>query len=227
MKDKLVEKTITVSLWIQILTTIISLDGFRYDVVPNDRILKEILFIETFVQFVEGFFYSNIIRGLNNIESMTPKRYFDWVITTPIMLFSTIIFFKYSEMKEKNTLEPFTTQEFYEENKENVHKIVVYNFLMLFFGYLGETGVLQKNISIPMGFIFFFLSFKIIYEQYAIHSKLGMLLFKILFTVWGLYGVAALFPAVEKNISYNTLDIFSKNFYGLFIYYKIRELNNV
>ena len=93
--------------------------------------------------------------------------------------------------------------------------------MMLLFGYLGETGKLNKMIAIPLGFVFFFLSFKIIYKRYAVKSKLGLLLFKILFTVWILYGVAAMLPDVPKNICYNTLDIFSKNFYGLFIYYYI------
>ena len=227
MVDKLVEKTITFSLWIQIITTVISLDGFRYDVTPNNYILKEILFIETIVQVIEGFFYSNIIKGLHDLDLMTSRRYFDWVITTPAMLFSTIIFFKYSELKENNTLEPFTTEEFYYKNKDNIHKIIIYNALMLMFGYLGETGVLDKKIGIPLGFVFFLLSFNVIYKEYAIHSKLGILLFKILFSIWILYGVAAMMPGREKNISYNILDIFSKNFYGLFIYYKIRELNGV
>ena len=225
MVDKLVLKTIKISLWVQIITTLISLDGFRYDVDPKDAILKEILFIETFVQVIEGYFYSNIINVVEKLEYMTPRRYFDWMITTPIMLFSTIIFFKYSEMKEKDELESFTTKQFYDNNRDNVHKIALYNGLMLLFGYLGETGKIAKHISIPIGFLFFFLSFKIIYEEYAIKSKLGLLLFKVLFVIWALYGVAAMLPDKEKNISYNCLDIFSKNFYGLFIYYKIRELN--
>lgn len=225
MVDKLVKQTITFSLWVQIITTVISLDGFRYDINPKDAILKEILFIETFVQFVEGFFYANIIGGLHDLNLMTTRRYFDWIITTPVMLFSTILFFKYSELKEQDQLELFTTEEFYYKNKVNVHKIVFYNALMLMFGYLGESGVMDKKIAIPLGFVFFFMSFKIIYEEYAIHSQLGKLLFKVLFTIWILYGVAAMMPGREKNISYNILDIFSKNFYGLFIYYKIRELN--
>ena len=225
MVDKLVLKTIKASLWVQIITTLISLDGFRYDVDPKDAILKEILFIETFVQVIEGYFYSNIINVVEKLEYMTPRRYFDWSITTPVMLFSTIIFFKYSEMKEKDELEPFTTKQFYDNNRDNVHKIALYNGLMLLFGYLGETGSITKTISIPIGFVFFFMSFKLIYQEYAVKSKLGLLLFKVLFVIWALYGVAAMFPDKEKNISYNCLDIFSKNFYGLFIYYKIRELN--
>ena len=59
MVDKLVKQTITFSLWVQIITTVVSLDGFRYDVKPEDAILKEILFIETLVQVIEGYFYSN------------------------------------------------------------------------------------------------------------------------------------------------------------------------
>ena len=155
MVNKLVERTIKYSLWVQIITTIISLDGFRHPITAENTILKEILFIETFVQVVEGFFYSYIISGLNDIKIMTPRRYFDWFITTPIMLFSTMIFFKYSELKETGTLKQFSTKDFYEENKEDVHKIVTYNALMLLFGYLGETGRLNKMISIPIGFIFF------------------------------------------------------------------------
>ena len=42
--------------------------------------------------------------------------------------------------------------------------------------------------------------------------------------IWGFYGVAATFGTVNKNISYNTLDIIAKNFYGLFIYYVIVKL---
>ena len=41
--------------------------------------------------------------------------------------------------------------------------------------------------------------------------------------IWSLYGVAAMLPSNYKNFSYNILDIFSKNFYGLYIAYRIYE----
>ena len=44
-------------------------------------------------------------------------------------------------------------------------------------------------------------------------------------SVWSLYGVAALMPADIKNISYNLLDIVAKNFYGLYLYYKILQVS--
>ena len=119
MIDKLVKKTIHFSLFIQIITTLISLDGFSLNIPQQDFILKEILAIETIVQFVEGFFYTWIIFALNDLNKMTPRRYIDWTITTPIMLFSTIIFFKYNELKENGQMTNFTTYEFFQDNKEN------------------------------------------------------------------------------------------------------------
>lgn len=94
---------------------------------------------------------------------------------------------------------------------------------MLLFGYLGETEVLPKYLSITIGFVFFYLSFKIIYD-YAKKTEEGKKLFYFLTTVWSMYGFSAILPIVPKNISYNFLDIVSKNFYGLFIYYKVKQL---
>jgi bacteriorhodopsin len=44
-----------------------------------------------------------------------------------------------------------------------------------------------------------------------------------MFVVWSLYGVAAVFDFTTKNISYNILDLFAKNFYGLFLYIIIKS----
>ena len=64
---------------------------FRYDITRRCYI-KEILFIETFVQVVEGYFYSNIIGGLHDLNLMTSRRYFDWVITICNVVFNVTIF---------------------------------------------------------------------------------------------------------------------------------------
>ena len=127
MLDKLVEKSIKISLFVQIVTTLISLDGLTMDLSKNDLILKDILKIETFVQVVEGAFYVWVMYALKDMNKMTPRRYIDWMITTPVMLLSTIIYFKYNEYKEKGIPKTFTLEEFYDENKDNIHKIVFYN----------------------------------------------------------------------------------------------------
>lgn len=224
MIDKLVKKTIHFSLFIQIITTLISLDGFSLNIPQQDFILKEILAIETIVQFVEVFFYTWIIFALNDLNKMTPRRYIDWTITTPIMLFSTIIFFKYNELKENGQMTNFTTYEFFQDNKENAIKIFIYNGLMLLCGFLGEIGVIDKRIGIPLGFVFFYKSFETIYTEYAVKTELGKQLFNILAGLWSLYGISAMLPLQQKNIAYNMLDIVAKNFYGLYIYYKIKQL---
>ena len=90
--------------------------------------------------------------------------------------------------------------------------------MMLLCGYLVENGKMEKYTGIGIGFIFLLISFGLIYREFAQHTELGKLLFFFMFFIWSLYGVAAIFPFYIKNISYNILDIFAKNFFGLFLY---------
>mgnify|MGYP006171307179 FL=1 len=223
--NTLVSKTIYFSLVVQIITTIVSLGGLFVKIKDNDYVLKEILLLEGVVQIIESCFYIWVIFAIHNLKSVTPRRYIDWVFSTPIMLTSTIVFMKYQELKDKNLDTSFKMIDFLKDNKSNIFKIFIYNGLMLLCGFLGEAGVIDKRIGITLGFIFFYLSFDLIYKEYAKKSILGKKLFTFLLVVWGLYGVAAMTDIKTKNISYNILDIISKNFYGLFIYYKIVQMS--
>ena len=218
-----VKYTIWISLIVQLITGIIPIHSIFIKINEKDNILKDILILETLVQFIEMFFYVWIAFAVLNVKKMATRRYIDWVITTPVMLLTTIMFMKYLEKKEQNKLEqePVKTKEFLFDNRENIYKIVALNFFMLLFGYLGEQNIISKYISIPIGFLFFFKTFEIIYTNYAISSKLGGQIFYFLFVVWGLYGLAAMLTPNIKNMCYNILDLISKNFYGLFIYYQI------
>ena len=64
---------------------------------------------------------------------MTSRRYIDWVITTPTMLLSTVMFMRYQEVKEQDKLEetPVRTLEFLKENKTTITFMLIYNFAML------------------------------------------------------------------------------------------------
>ena len=223
MNKSLVHKTIYISLAIQIITTLISLDGFRYKLNPIDNTLKDILKIETVVQLIEGFVYLWISYSVSNLNVMLDRRYMDWTITTPLMLISTVLYMKYnteSDEYKRNV----NLKDFFKKNIGEMSIIVVLNALMLVFGYLGEKNILDKKSSIIIGFVFFFATFKYIYDKYVKDNDTNKKLFYFVFIVWSLYGVAAMFPAVAKNISYNFLDIVSKNFYGLFIYYKVLQV---
>jgi bacteriorhodopsin len=226
----LVNKTMKFSLFVQLVTGLITVYGLFLKLKPKDQILTDILGLETIVQFIEAAFYVWIMFASVNINLMASRRYIDWVITTPVMLLSTIMFMKYDEVHSKKTeeeekeKEPLNTKDFIMKNKEDILKMVGYNAAMLLFGYMGETNAISKYISIPIGFVFFFQSFHLIYEKFAQKTEKSMNLFKFLVGIWSLYGVAAMFPANLKNVSYNLLDIVSKNFYGLYIFYEIMQV---
>jgi len=223
--DTLVAKTIYASLVVQIITTLISLEGLFRKISDKDFVLKEILVLEGIVQLIESGFYIWVIFAIHDLNKVTPRRYIDWTFSTPIMLISTIVFMKYQEYREKNIDKTFRMFDFFKENKNNIFKIFIYNGLMLLCGFLGEAGIIDKRIGIPLGFVFFYLSFNLIYKEYGKKSDLGKKLFTFLVIVWGLYGVAAMTDLKTKNISYNILDIIAKNFYGLFIYYIILQIS--
>ena len=218
ISSSLLKKSVFFSLFVQITTGVIQLYALTLTLPKNHEILHSILATETIVQFIEAVFYMWLAYGLYNLRDVTSTRYFDWMITTPLMLLATIIYFKYLEHGKL-----FTIGEFVENNKENIMKIFGFNWAMLLFGYLGEIKKINLSIGVPIGFVFFALSFYTIYTEYTTTPE-AMQLFNFLFFVWSLYGVAAVMSMNVKNFMYNLLDIVSKNFYGLFIFYKILQV---
>ena len=216
--------TVQISLIVQLLTGLVSAGGIFVKLEEKDLILHDVLLIETIVQLVEGLFYIYIAYAIKSIknDSITSRRYFDWIITTPIMLLSTIMFMEYESSKKIN--ETITTKKVLTDNKKELIKIGLYNFGMLAFGYLGETNIISKQIGIPIGFGFFGLSFYEIWDKFAYKTEKTRNLYYFLIGVWSLYGVAAMLPILPKNIMYNILDIIAKNFYGLYIFYEIIKL---
>ena len=222
MINNLVLFTVYFSILMQFLTGVVQLDGLFLELPKEHLILKDVLKIETLVQFVEGMFYVWLVFNFKNIKTMASKRYYDWMITTPAMLLATIIYMNYLSRENSENLSFF---KFNIENKVNIIKIFISNALMLLCGYLGEINKISMLKSVGIGMIFFLYTFYVIWNDYAQYSLTGQKLFIFLFIVWGLYAVAALMTPKYKNIGYNLLDIVSKNFYGLYIYYIIKQLS--
>ena len=220
---KNIKNTIYFSFFVQIITSFIAAQGLFKEVNIQDEVLKDILRMELLVQFVESSFYIWVILALKDYKTLTQRRYIDWVITTPTMLISTVIFMRYVQYKENNKKIP-SFFEIIEQEKDNLIRILFYNWAMLFFGFMGEIGKIDKKLSVSIGFVFFYLSFSTIHE-YAKETEKGTDLFNFLVVVWSLYGFSALLENNAKNICYNLLDIVSKNFYGLYIYYIIKQVN--
>ena len=220
--------TVKISLIAQVFAFVVQLKGFFIDLEPRDIVLKDVLIMETVVQIIEGVWYVWIAYALKSLKNDTiaGRRYMDWVITTPVMLIQTVLLMAYFTSNQSYTINkdkdktPLTTQQVLTENKDSIIKIIIFNFLMLVFGYLAETKRLDKSLAIPAGFIFFFLTFREIWDNFAITNK-SKNLFYGMTGIWSLYGVAAGLDVITKNVMYNILDIISKNFYGLYVLYEI------
>jgi hypothetical protein len=96
---------------------------------------------------------------------------------------------------------------------------------MLLFGYLGESNIIPTLTGVGLGFIPFLIYYFIIYKNYAIISEKGWILFWYFFVFWSLYGIVAVLPYYIKNTLYNILDLFAKNFFGIFLSYIILTKN--
>lgn len=216
------------SILIQIISGLFSIRAIFIKLPEKHKILTQVIILESIVQAIELLFYIFFLRSIavTNLSQMASIRYFDWVITTPIMLLTTIIFFKYQEYIEKDIDKKLEFWKFIKENKGNIITIFISNFLMLLFGYLGEIKCIDMTQSLFFGFIFFGITFHTIYKNYAIKSKLSLKMFYFIFVIWGLYGGVALFDPINKNNMFNILDLFAKNFFGIYLYYLIQKVNN-
>ena len=224
-----VEQTTQLSINIQKISLLINFIGLSFTIpLPEQHlIIKDLLLIETLVQIIELAFYLIFLKNLSkNVIGMSKTRYYDWFITTPSMLLSSIIYFEYLYRIESNT-SSFRFQDFVSlpDNQKNISFIFTANFLMLFFGYLYEIHVIDKKTATFFGYVFFLITFQFIYEKYAQKSKQGKQLFAVLFIIWAIYGIAFQLPDIEKNNITNFLDLFAKNFFGIFLVYQAVNLS--
>jgi hypothetical protein len=209
---------------VQVIVFITTFSGFYLKLDKKHKALSDILALETYVSTIEGVAYMWIWYHIDDIKNMAKKRYLDWVITTLLLLVSSVVYFKYEKSKENNFKEQITLSNVWETDKKIIQEMFLYNLLMLGFGFAGEMGIIPKYYSVPIGFVFFGLLFNLIYKQYCSVSNVGRQIFPIYLIVWGLYGVCAVLGDVPKNIGYNILDLVSKSFLGLYIFYLAYKL---
>jgi hypothetical protein len=205
-----------VSLVIQFLVGFFDFMVINKNVGPNDEFLRDLLKVELVVQIVEFMFYVWLFYFFHRVsKNITPFRYLDWSITTPLMLITLSGFLQHTGT------EPYRLGDFISKHAGPVVKIVLLNAAMLFFGFIGELGFLNRYLSTALGFVPFIFNFKHIKDTFLPSSAGGVknALFYLSLFIWSLYGVFALTSYTVKNTGYNILDIFSKNFFGLFLGY--------
>jgi bacteriorhodopsin len=207
-----------ISLIVQVIVGVIDYIALNIKTSSNDEFLKDLVRVEIFVQVIEFIFYLWLIHYFSRVSrNITPFRYLDWLITTPLMLITLSGFLYHDGTKQTRLVE------FLSDHKGSMLRIVFLNTLMLLCGLIGEFGYLSHYTSTALGFIPFTLNFKYIKDTFLPSSEDGFknaILYWFVF-FWFLYGVFAVMNYTIKNTGYNILDIFAKNFFGLFLAYVI------
>jgi bacteriorhodopsin len=174
--------------------------------------VRHILNLETAISVIAGYFYGIFIAQIDKASEdgeefdwseITKTRYIDWSITTPLMLLALCLVLS-NEVNVSITLPAILT-------------IVGLNYIMLYLGYLGETGVMQRIYSDVFGFGVFFSMFYLIYRWYVAprFNRNGFVLFCVYLLIWSLYGVVYMFDEIWKNTITNILDLTAKCLVGL------------
>ena len=171
--------------------------------------IRHVLNLETCISIIAGYFYSMFVAKLDiqnkqiNWSEITQTRYIDWCITTPMMLLTLCIVLGNNIQKTV----PFGI----------FLIIVLFNYLMLYIGYLGEQEKVNRIFASIFGFIPFIGMFYLIFSRFVLpkYRLDNYILFTIYVSIWSLYGIVYLLPEESKNIAMNILDAIAKCFMGL------------
>jgi bacteriorhodopsin len=130
----------------------------------------------------------------------------DWAITTPFLILGLVLFFTFYSKKPISFI--------------SFSVVILFNYLMLLFGYLGENGYMDKMQGGVIGFIAYALMLYFMYRFFVKnddfrHKKIIFIVFAI---IWSFYGIAYYVDVENKNIMYNFLDVISKSGFGLFMW---------
>lgn len=224
--NSILNSSLLFSIVVQIVTGVIELLALFIKTAPGMALIKQLLGLEVAVQAVEGAFYAWLYYNIDRVKNITPKRYADWALTTPTMLVTLVAYIVYLNAP---TSESLSLLQILRENAAPIAQIVGLNWIMLWFGYLGEVGVIPLVAGVVIGFLPFIAYFYIIYERFVANNansstsanRTSMKIYAYFLVFWSLYGIVAVLPYTLKNTIYNVLDLFSKNFFGIFLSYLI------
>jgi bacteriorhodopsin len=195
--------------------------------------LSAVVVLIAFYHYVR-IFDSWVTFGTKGAPFNEAYRYVDWLLTVPLLVAELVLVLKLDKKLESTLI------------KRNV----VYAFLMIATGYVGEmTEITSVDLASPrtiwgaISSVFFVLILRDLFGGIdASIKKQSKEIFKILRVVliatWGVYPIAYLLPAVAgnlgltaqdglvlKQVGYTIADILAKPGYGLLIW-KIATLKN-
>lgn len=183
---------------------------------PDPKV-RHIMNLETCISVVAGYFYGLFVAKIDKsekdkkneempLEEINDNRYTDWAISTPLML---LVLCLVLGMENKHVVNFWTFM-----------LILLFNFLMLGAGYIGEVGTLTKTSANMLGFVFFTLMYGTIWSVYMRNKKTinSQVIFWLFVVLWAFYGVFYQTDTLTKIFGYNILDLLSKAFVGIFFW---------
>lgn len=189
----------------------------------SSPMIRHIFNLETCISIVAGYFYYLFMQKLKEFETagkpnwseMTELRYLDWSITTPMMLIVLCAALAYNIKRKVSAV--------------TIIPIIILNYVMIYFGYIGEKKEKEKKDKIKssiISFVAFFMMYAIIFYKYIKpkYNLANYVFYSLYLVVWTTYGIVYYFDEETKNICLNTLDVFSKSLIGIglwFYYTKI------
>ena len=193
------------------------------------ELLTTILILELVVQGVELTWYAvvGLIYYCGGASIGVEYRYLDWMVTTPTMLISILLFIWYLQCD----LLTLTNIGADDTKLLAILTSILLNWAMLAMGYIYEAkmksitwifdSLLGPDSGLYLGFIPFIGSYVPIFVSVIAKSDpLAWFVSVLTFLIWALYGVVAIMytrpgDAGIKNTFYNLLDIVSKNIAGI------------
>ena len=205
--NKLVFRTAVGSLMVQFFIGGVTVAGFLVPTQDYKRDdLRAILSLELASQVIEFVWYTVVVLRYAAIKTWT--RYIDWFFSTPVMLASTTLFFQHRKEEPLDAI----------LREWRFYVVLVFNWLMLAFGYALEREVIPMFAGLALGGIMFVASFTFLCTFADASDALSLGLFVAMYTVWGLYGVAAAFPTRPRTCRTTSSTSSRKIFYGVFLF---------
>ena len=229
LRGSLQEATFGLSVCVQAATLVLSIVALAQGGLPE--VLMTVLVLETVVQGVEIAWYSTVglLYFFGKYSISVSTRYFDWAVTTPLMLVSIMLFSIWDADKECTTSANVLSDG---SRIAAVVCVILADWAMLGVGLSYEakiervTGMLDRMAcgfnGLWLGFVPFigaFIPLFVIGGQNVSKSGWSLVSVFITFVSWTLYGIVALYvlDPEMRNSSYNLLDIVSKNAVGIIV----------
>lgn len=213
LEDTLMRNTFYFTYVFLVTTTVIT---FIEAIRTKDPTVRHVMNLETCISIVAAFFYNVFITKIKEADDkgvevkwgeINSTRYTDWLITTPIMLF-TLCLVLASEKKKPFYFSVFII-------------VLLLDIGMLATGYMGEANIIDKKLGFVLGFVFFFAMYIYIWSVFMSNGKntfVSILSYMLFMLFWAVYGLVYFADEKLKNLVYNILDLIAKALIGIFFW---------